>query len=84
MSHENLTDLIRRSIRQLFERAGAPPNQPIRETFLIRGGYFCGRRFRCGDLSAVWFIDENQIKLYGPNGQLLAVHNVQQSIPAAA
>ncbi|GIW92856.1 MAG: hypothetical protein KatS3mg110_0897 [Pirellulaceae bacterium] len=75
MSDHSVTELIRRKIRRLFEQCGVAADQPIHETLLVRGGYFCGRRFHCGGMNAVWFIEENQIKLYGDDGKLLTVRN---------
>jgi hypothetical protein len=43
----------------------------MHEAILIRGGAYCGRRFECNGGSAVWFIEENQIKYYGATGELL-------------
>jgi len=43
------------------------------ETILVRGGVYCGRRFDSGDLHAIWFLEESQVKFYGPNGLLRQV-----------
>ena len=44
-----------------------------RESILIRDGFFCGRRFQLGKFRAVWFIEEDQVKIYGADGSLVEV-----------
>ena len=45
----------------------------VDESLLIRSGTYCGHRFEKDGFRAVWFIEEEQIKLYGKDGQLLRV-----------
>ena len=49
----------------------------IKESVLIRDGHYCGRRFECDGNSAVWFIEENQIKCFTQEG---ALHSVVDAI----
>jgi hypothetical protein len=42
----------------------------IMETTLIRDGVYCGRRFSLAGYSLIWFQEEGQVKLYGPDGAL--------------
>jgi hypothetical protein len=38
---------------------------------LIRGGHYCGRRFTSpSGRTAIWFIEEDQLKLYDSQGEL--------------
>jgi hypothetical protein len=64
-------------IRQLVQQQFAehsPACGPIREeTLLIRDGQYCGHRYRTEDLTAVWFLEEDQIKMYDRNGRVIAV-----------
>ena len=46
--------------------------KPLSETMLIRNGYFCGRRFRFQLYHAVWFIEEDEVKILGPDGAIAA------------
>jgi hypothetical protein len=55
--------------------------QPITESILVRDGYYCGRRFRCGGFSAVWFAEEEELKLYGRGGELLEVRSLEDHRP---
>ncbi|GIW96871.1 MAG: hypothetical protein KatS3mg111_0204 [Pirellulaceae bacterium] len=62
---------VREAVRQQLHRLGADPSFPMRETMLIRSGLYCGRRFGCGSYQAVWFIEEDEVKFYGPCGDVL-------------
>jgi hypothetical protein len=46
--------------------------KPLSEAMLIRDGYFCGRRFRFQLYHAVWFIEEDEVKILGPDGAIAA------------
>ncbi|MCG8652422.1 MAG: hypothetical protein MI861_21455 [Pirellulales bacterium] len=47
---------------------------PIRnESILIRDGFYCGRRFDLGAYRAVWFLEEDQLKIYARGGDLVCV-----------
>ena len=46
-------------------------DEQIRETILVKSGMYCGRRFALHGHVLTWFIEENQIKLIGPDGRLL-------------
>jgi hypothetical protein len=59
---------------------------PITETVLLRGGAFCGRRLQYCGWQLVWFMEEHQVKLWRPDGELHACYDEQQFIgelPAA-
>lgn len=63
---------IRKSFRDyVLRHGGVDDASPMLETTLIRDGSYCGRRFSLSGYSAIWFIDEQQVKLYGQNGTLL-------------
>lgn len=56
----------------------APCDQEIQpkitgESMLIRDEYFCGRKFRMANHTAIWFIEEDQLKIYAKSGELLCV-----------
>jgi hypothetical protein len=64
---------IRRLVQQQFA-ALSPSCGPIRdETLLIRGGQYCGHRYQTEELTAVWFLEEDQIKVYDRTGHVTAV-----------
>ena len=47
-----------------------------KESVLIRQGYFVGRQFRYEGIRAIWFADEEVVKLHGDDGQLLGTLTV--------
>ncbi|MEM9585850.1 MAG: hypothetical protein AAGA03_01100 [Planctomycetota bacterium] len=66
------------TVRQYFAHwlsrqpdAASANGQPI-ESILIRGGFYCGRRFDAGIYVAVWFMEEDQLKISRPDGQVVA------------
>jgi hypothetical protein len=67
-------DKVRGLIRETFDRLGAESGE-VRETILIRDGYYCGRRYHLGGLQAIWFIEENQLKFHAPDGSVLEVRS---------
>ncbi len=79
MTH--LPDQIRRFVISELQRHGATPDVGLRETLLIRHGAYCGHRFRHGEFEAVWFVEEDQIKLFAPDHSLIAVLRPSQLEP---
>jgi hypothetical protein len=79
MIDPSCTQAVRERIRSCFVQLGARADQPMDETILVRAGYFCGHRFQCDGLVAVWFIEENQIKFYDREGKLAAVRTACES-----
>jgi hypothetical protein len=73
MPHTNTLEGIRQTIRGAFAELGASEGLRMSEHILIRNDLYCGRRFRCGGFEAVWFIEENQIKIHGSDGTILRV-----------
>ena len=69
MSHLEVVDRVRREVRAIFEALGC--QDEIRETILIRNGYYCGRRFSTTGSEAVWFLEEDQIKVYSTDGRVV-------------
>lgn len=70
MSHLELLTQVRQTVQQAFEDLGMHSAE-ISETILIRGGNYCGRRFQTTQGHAIWFIEENQIKIYLPDGGVM-------------
>ena len=61
---------IREAIRENLSQQGCDVSD-MHEAILIRQGMYCGRRVECDAGSAVWFIEESQIKYFGPDGALV-------------
>ena len=54
--------------------AAQPPRDPtFAESILIRDGFYCGRRFDAGSHRAIWFLEEDELKIFTHAGQLAAV-----------
>lgn len=86
MTHEHQTDRIRRLVSHTFAELGFGTGE-LRETILIRGGQYCGRRFELAGASAIWFVEENEIKIYragGPVTQVLEPGNMHELRRVAA
>lgn len=45
----------------------------LSESILIRDGFYCGRRFNLGSHRAVWFFEEDALKIYAAGGELACV-----------
>jgi len=69
----SVTESVRRVVSQAFARLGHVEPAEIRETILIRDGYYCGRRFETDAATAVWFVEENQVKVYRADGTIAQV-----------
>jgi hypothetical protein len=45
----------------------------VGESVLIVDGFYAGRRFDAGNYRAVWFMEEDQLKIHAAGGELLGV-----------
>ncbi|HEY6564344.1 MAG TPA: hypothetical protein VIY86_07585 [Pirellulaceae bacterium] len=83
---ENLskTRRIRQYIRCVL-RGFAPADVDVpQESLLIRDGVYCGHRFRLGNGEAIWFVEEDEVKFYGPRGLLLRTLRVSEMLESPA
>lgn len=53
-----------------------PTDDEFCETVMIRDGQYCGHRFSRGDYSAVWFFEENEVKIYDADRKLIRVETL--------
>ena len=81
MPHSQILDNAREFVAHTWAEFGADLSAPRAETILIRDGYYCGRRFQCDGLSAVWFIEEQEVKFYDRQGQVTRVAALQEDLP---
>lgn len=72
MNHTRSLEQIRAVVARAFAECELDADE-FSEIILIRNGHYCGRRFTVAGGSAVWFLEENQIKVYDAQGTLLAV-----------
>jgi hypothetical protein len=73
MPHAALSLLVRDCVLQTFADLGIDASEDLRETVLIRGGMYCGRRFESEEGAALWFLEEDQLKFIGADGSVLRV-----------
>jgi hypothetical protein len=70
---------IRHLVQQRFAEL-SPSAGPIEaERLLIRNGQYCGHRYLSSGLAAVWFLEEDEIKIYDERGHVLDVCNPSQA-----
>ncbi len=62
---------VRKAVVEYLARlSGAELVSPY-ESILIRNGLYCGRKFQWQGYEVVWFLDEDEIKFFGPCGNIL-------------
>lgn len=80
MTHAQLTENVRRLITEAFARLGLREPDQFRESILLHGGTYCGRRFDGAGAHAVWFAEENQIKIVADDGRILQLSAHEQPV----
>lgn len=45
---------------------------PVLESWLIKNGFIVGRRYWCGSLSVVWFVESGEVMEYDQGGKVVA------------
>lgn len=73
MLHAEQLEKLRKLVRATIAEYQGEELDGLQETILIRDGHYCGRRFRGNNYQAIWFIEENQLKIYGPDGGIVRV-----------
>ena len=73
MSHAALTAAVRARVLQAFADLQLGSGEHLHETILIKGGNYCGRRFATDGGHAIWFAEEDQLKMCGADGRVLCV-----------
>lgn len=62
---------IRQAICCRLSRLSGESVASLHESILIRNGLYCGRKFQAAGYEVVWFVEEDEIKFFGPCGNLL-------------
>jgi hypothetical protein len=70
MHHMDVLQYVRELVRAGFTQLGAGEGLQVSESILLRDGLYCGRRFQTGDVHAVWFVEEDELKIYAEDGSL--------------
>lgn len=63
---------VRNSIRAYCQQHFPEKTFELRHSVFIHEGFYRGRRFRCDQLSAVWFAEEDQLKIHSLDGACVA------------
>jgi len=76
MTNSQRLSSVRNALRQwISERQpdAVDLHEPASEAMLIRDGFFCGRRFRFTNYQAVWFLEEDELKIRDAHGSVLVL-----------
>lgn len=67
---------VRHAICGQLTKLCSQPVTSLHETILIRNGLYCGRKFQVSGYEVIWFVEEDEIKVFGPCGNLLGTNSV--------
>lgn len=80
-------DSMRRRFAEYLGLPGSAGDEPVHESILIQDGFYCGRKFSRDGYVMVWFVEEQQVKIYSPQGALkltASVHDFLHQVDAPA
>lgn len=80
MNTDTPVEKIRQAILWQLDQLGVSDASNTRESMLIQNGYYCGRKFQCEDHEVVWFLEEDEVKFFNPQGDLLLATSAVQCI----
>jgi hypothetical protein len=81
MHHAELTQSVREMAARLLAELRLSDGSELRESLLLREGLYCGRRFEAEHGDAIWFIEEDELKIIGADGRVRRViHAVSQLV----
>ncbi len=72
MTNSQRLAAVRRCLDRWIEEQQSDGDIEIRDSILIRDGFFVGRRFQLGRYHAVWFMEEDEVKVHDQSGSLVA------------
>lgn len=84
MQHAEALESVRSTVRDTFVQLGAADGFQLNEHILLRSDAYCGRRFLAEGLRAVWFVEENQVKIYAKDGTVVRVFTVEDVAQSVA
>jgi hypothetical protein len=83
MPHAQTIAAVRRLVADALARVAGDGEDSIRESILIREGLYCGRRFETAAGYAVWFVEENQVKIFERAGRVVNVLQLDGDVHSA-
>ncbi len=65
---------VRKALNHWLQQHVGPGHHlsPGSESIVIRDGFYCGRRFSATSHHAVWFVEEDELKIYGAGKRMVA------------
>jgi hypothetical protein len=76
MTNSQRLSSVRNAVRMWIAERHADTSdviEPASEAMLIRDGFFCGRRFRFQNYHAVWFLEEDELKIRDLDGNAVVL-----------
>ena len=83
MFHLQVLEAVRHQVSQAFERYQLADGSEPRESILLKGGIYCGRRFEVGTGYAMWNAQNDELKIYSTNGKVLGLIPSASAPPVA-
>ncbi len=75
MTNAQQLETVRTYLETWFSQSHPNQKWSVTESILIRGGHYCGRRFAFDPYSAIWFVEENELKVFAANGEVVLSHD---------
>ncbi len=72
MTNSQRLAAVRRCLDRWLEQHQTGGDVELRDAVLIRDGFYVGRRFQLGKFQAVWFMEEDEVKIHDAAGSLVA------------
>ena len=73
MTNSQRLSNVRNAFTQWLKSQDGEPDRitPGSESIVIRGGFYCGRRFNAQSHHAMWFLEEDELKIFDSAGQIV-------------
>lgn len=79
MQHAEALEAVRKAVRSHFVELGADVGIQLNEHILVRNDAYCGRRFFADGLQAIWFVEEDQLKIHARDGTVAQVMSSEEA-----
>jgi hypothetical protein len=79
MQHAQALEAVRNAVRTSFIQLGVGKGFQLNEHILLRNDVYCGRRFLAEGLQAIWFVEEDQVKIHDKDGTVARVLTVEEA-----
>lgn len=80
MQHAEALEAVRNAVRNTFVQLGVADGFQLNEHILLRSDVYCGRRFLAEGLQAIWFVEEDQVKIHAKDGTVARVLTVEEAV----